>query len=567
MTASADSWDVITDCVIVGSGGGSMCAALALVDAGYEALILEKTESVGGSTAMSAGVMWLPDNKVSRAAGAQDSREQALRYFESTVGHDLPSTSIERTNSFLGAVDPMITFLEKQGMKFRPCIDYPDYYDERPGGSGGARSIEAELFDIKKLGPWRDRLRVNEMLPPLAMYSSEYAPATLSGRTLRSLSVITKVAGRTLRGVARRQALRGSGTALQGWLLHLAVQANVPIWTSTSVSDLIIDDTGAVIGVVAFRNGKSMRIRARRGVLLNSGGFALSESMRQKYSPQPASTDWSMANPGDTGEVLQAAIRAGAATDLMDEAWWMPMSTLPDGTRLFSVYERSKPHAIMVDSGGQRFVNEAASYMEVGKAMYERNSIQSAVPSWFIMDSRNRKKYVWGKAPGGLTPKKWISERYMIKADTLDELARECGIDSDGLRTTVDRYNTHAAGGKDPEFQKGERGYDRYYGDPQHGPNPCVGTVEKGPFYAVALYPGDLGTCGGVLTDEHAQVLDAKGNTINGLYATGNCSATLMGRMYPGAGATVSASFVFGWIAAQSISRLQAVPETLIENH
>jgi 3-oxosteroid 1-dehydrogenase len=550
VTDGTSQWDVVTDCVMVGSGGGSMCAALAVHAAGQQALILEKADVIGGSTAMSGGILWLPDNPVSRRAGVDDSRADAVRYFASVVGHDNPSTSTTRVTAFLDAVDPMVDLLEAQGIPFRHCEGYSDYYDDRPGGKVRGRSIETELFDVTQLGPWRSRLRVSETLPAIPMYTSEVAPAVLAGRTLRSMVTMAKVGGRMAAASLRRQSVYGSGVALQGWMLLAALKADIPIWTSTPVTELVRDQDGRVLGVTATRHGKPVRIRATRGVLINSGGYSHNEAMRSKYGRQPSSTKWTSANPGDTGEVIEEAIRRGAATDLMDEAWWIPSSVLPDDSPLYVVYERSKPHAIMVDSAGQRYVNEAASYMEVGQAMYERNATVPAVPSWWVTDSRNRRRYMWGLVPGGVTPRKWLSSGYMRKADSLDELAAQCGIDPKGLAQTVQRFNTAAAHGVDPDFHKGERAYDRYYGDPRVKPNPCVAPVDKPPFYAVALYPGDVGTCGGLLTDENARVLDNGDRAIAGLYATGNCTASVMGRAYPGAGASIGASFAFGWIAA-----------------
>jgi 3-oxosteroid 1-dehydrogenase len=554
MADSTQDWDVVTDCVMVGSGGGSMCAALAAHAVGQQVLVLEKAEVIGGSTAMSGGILWLPDNPVSRRAGVQDGRADALRYFGSLVGHDLPSTSPARVTAFLDAVDLMVDFLEAQGIPFRHCEGYSDYYDDLPGGKARGRSIETELFDTTQLGPWKSRLRVSDTLPAIPMYTSEVAPAVLGGRTARSLATMAKVAGRMAAAAMRRQSVYGSGVALQGWMLLAAIRADIPVWNSTPVSDLIVDD-GRVVGVVAQRDGRAVRIRATRGVLLNAGGFSHNEAMRAQYGRQPASTEWTSANPGDTGEVIEQAMRHGAATDLLDEAWWIPSSVLPDGSPLYVVYERSKPHAIMVDSAGQRYVNEAASYMEVGQAMYERNATVPAVPSWWVTDSRNRRRYMWGLFPGGITPRKWLSSGYIRKADTLEELAAQCDIDPAGLVHTVLRFNKTAVHGSDPDFHKGERAYDRYYGDPRVKPNPCVAPVDKPPFYAIALYPGDVGTCGGLLTDEDARVLDADGRAIDGLYAAGNCTASVMGRTYPGAGASIGASFTFGWIAAQHMSQ------------
>lgn len=556
MSERDEGWDVVTDCLIVGSGGGSMCAALAAAAAGHQALVVEKADVVGGSTAMSGGVLWLPDNPVSRRAGVQDSRDDALRYFAEVVGCDHRSTSTERVGVFLDAIDPMISFLERQGIPFRPCEGYADYYDDRPGGKSNGRSIETELFDTTQLGPWQARLRVSETLPAIPMYTAEVASATLGGRTVHSLGTIAKVAARMATAGARGKSVRGSGAALQGWMLQAAIRADIPIWNSTRVTDLIVDDDGAVVGASAVRGGKPIKISARRGVLLNSGGFSHNEPMRRKYGRQPSSTKWTVANPGDTGEVLEAAMRHGAATDLMDEAWWIPSSVLPDGSPLYAVYERAKPRAILVDGDGQRYVNEAASYMAVGQAMYERNATVPAIPSWWVMDSRNRRRYMWGLTPGGVTPRKWISSGYMIKAGSIDALARRCGIDPDGLKRTVEQFNSFAAQGKDPDFHKGERAYDRYYGDPRVQPNPCVAPLDKPPFYAVALYPGDVGTCGGLVTDQQARVMRDDGKPIPGLYATGNCTASVMGRTYPGAGASIAASFVFGWIAANHMCGL-----------
>ena len=550
MTTTHQDWNVVTDCVMVGSGGGSLCAALAARAAGLQTLVLEKANVIGGSTAMSGGVLWLPDNPVSRRAGVDDSRADSLQYFDSLVGHDRPSTSVTRVNAFLDAIEPMVNFLEAQGIQFRHCEGYSDYNDELPGGKARGRSIETELFDIRQLGPWQSRLRVSETLPAIPMYTSEVAPAVLGGRTACSLATIAKVAGRLAAAVVQRRSVYGSGVALQGWMLMAAVHADIPVWNSTPVTDLIVED-GRVVGVLAERDGRSLRIRACRGVLLNAGGFSHNEEMRSRYGRQPSSTKWTVANPGDTGEVIAEAIKHGAATDLMDEAWWIPTSVMPDGSPLYAVYERSKPHAILVDSSGARYVNEAASYMAVGQAMYERNKSVPAIPSWWVMDSRNRSRYMWGLMPGGVTPRKWLASGYMRKADTLEELAALCEIDPQGLSATVERFNANAVHGDDPDFHKGERAYDRYYADPRVKPNPCVAPVSKPPFYAVALYPGDVGTCGGLVTDEHARVVGHDGRAIDGLYATGNCTASVMGRTYPGAGASIGASFTFGWIAAQ----------------
>ena len=560
-----NDWDVVTDCVMVGSGGGSLCAALAADSAGLQTLVLEKEDVIGGSTAMSGGVLWLPDNPVSRRAGVHDSRADALDYFDHLVGHDVPSTSQARVNAFLDAIEPMVDFLEANGIHFRHCEGYSDYNDELPGGKARGRSIETDLFDTTQLGPWQARLRISETLPAIPMFTAEVADAVLNGRTLRSLRTIAQVAGRWAAAVVRRQSVRGSGAALQGWMLLAAVRADIPVWNSTPVTDLLVED-GRVVGVVALRHGRQIRIRAQRGVLLNAGGFSHNQEMRSRYGRQPSSSNWTVANPGDTGEVIETAIKHGAATDLMDEAWWIPTTVLPDGSPLYIVYERSKPHGIIVDGAGRRYCNEAASYMEVGQKMYERNASVPAIPSWFVMDSRHRRQYMWGLSPRGVTPKDWVSAGYMRRAGTIEDLAAQCNIDPKALTETVERFNVDARGGVDRDFHKGDRAYDRYYGDPRTKPNPCLGPVDKPPFYAVAVYPGDVGTCGGLVTDEQARVLSQSGDVIEGLYAAGNCTASVMGRTYPGAGASIGASFAFGWIAAQHMVGLQGSPTTRRES-
>lgn len=543
-------WDEAADLVIVGSGGGALCAALAGHGAGLRVLVIEKQPVVGGSTALSGGVLWLPDNPVSKAAGVQDSREDARRYLAATVGDAGPSTSPARKEAFLDAVTPMVEFLQSRGIPFRHCEGYSDYYDDRPGGKARGRSLETELFDVTELGPWLEKFPASVSNRPVPLLTSEVARVTMATRTIPGAVTGARVAWRGLVARVKGRQVKGSGPALQGRMLKAVLAAGIPVWTEAPVTDLIVAK-GRVCGVLVRRGGRELRVRADRGVLLNSGGFSRSERMRKEYGREPASTAWTSANRGDTGEVMEAAMRCGAAIDLMDEAWWIPSSVQPDGRPLFAVHERSKPYAIMVDGTGERYTNEAASYMEVGQAMYRRNETVPAVPSWWITDSRNRRRYMWGQNQPGRTKPEWLECGYFIEADTIEDLAAHCGLPPGALRATIDRYNEGARRGVDPDFQKGERAYDRYYGDPRCKPNPCVGPVAKPPFYAVRLYPGDVGTCGGLLTDSCARVVGTDGAPVPGLYATGNCTASVMGRCYPGAGASIGASFVFGWVAAR----------------
>jgi 3-oxosteroid 1-dehydrogenase len=353
----------------------------------------------------------------------------------------------------------------------------------------------------------------------------------------------------------RRHASLANGAALVAQTLKAALAAGATVWTGTGLVDLIVEG-GRVVGVVAKRDGETVRIRARHAVLLSSGGFARNPEMRKRYSKQPNEASWTIANPGDTGEAIQAAMGVGAAVDLMDEAWWIPASMQPSGRPSMHNGERCKPGSIIVDQKGRRYFNEAVSYMEAGRQMYAHDADGGAIPSWLILDSRNRDRYLF--AFRAKTPHEWLTSGYMKKAETLEELAQACAIDPAGLVATVARFNTFAEQGIDPDFHRGEGAHERYQGDHGHKPNAALGPVAKSPFYAVRIYPGDVGTSGGLLCDEYARVLDTHHEPIPGLYAAGNCTASVMGHAYPGAGASIGASFVFSYIGMKHAVRLAA---------
>lgn len=548
-------WDETFDFVIVGSGGGSMCAALAAKDRGRKPLILEKLDKVGGSTALSGGVLWIPDNPIMKRAGREDSYDKAQTYLKAVFsGFSSRGASPERVDAFLRSGPEMVSYLENKGMQFHLPKCWPDYYDDLPGGEHLSRSLVAKMFNLKELGEWEKRLNVYPSFD-IPLHPDSMSDVLLLKRTWAGKKAAAGVAFRALRDVVRRSRVRGQGAAIQGRMLQLALHNQIPIWTDTAVTELLVEG-GRVVGVVAMRNGQPIRIRAIDGVLINAGGFARNASMRQAYQRKPISHTWTNANKGDTGEMLEACIELGAATENLDLSIWIATSLMPNGDPAPGTVHKgdilpsmlpldmSKPGCILVDSRGQRFVNESGSYMDVGEAMYDKGM----APFWFIMDQANRDRYMWGGKFG--VPKEWLSSGFMKKANDIETLARECGIDAQGLASTIDRFNTFARNGKDLDFNRGGRCYDRWNGDPSNKPNPSLGAIEKGPFYAVAAFPGDVGTFGGVVCDEHARVLREDGSVIDGLYATGNCTSSVLGRFYPGAGGSIAASFVFGYIAA-----------------
>ncbi len=559
-TAPAAEYDL----VIAGSGGGSMCAALAAKRMGKSVVILEKQDKVGGSTGFSGGVWWVPNNPLMTREGVPDSLDDARRYFEAVVTYKGPGASPERREAFLKAGPEMVRFLESEGMAFRrPAELWPDYYDDAPGGKPLGRSLMAKNFNVNELGEWKPHLSVYRPSFGIPMGSDEFGKMFLMKRTLGGKLKAMKLALGFMLDKMRGTMHVGSGAAIQGRMLQLALRAGIEIYRNTPVTGLVLDKDRVVGVKIRQADGQAREVRARSGVLVNVGGFSRNAAMRKKYGRKPASSEWTNANPGDTGEVIESMIELGAATDCMDTAWWVVTSkntngdwphgaVHADGTIFPFMHhlDISFPHCIMVDQSGARFCDEAGAYMEIGERMYTRHAeTGKCIPAWTIFDSRHRERYNWGNQRPGVTPQEWLDSGYMKKADTLDELAKLCGIDAAGLKSTAARFNRFAANGKDEDFNRGGRAFDLAHGDPTVKPNGSLGAIEEGPFYACAMYPGDVGTAGGVVTDQYARVLREDGTVIGGLYATGNSTASVVGRCYPGAGASIGASFTFAYLA------------------
>jgi 3-oxosteroid 1-dehydrogenase len=546
------TWDCTVDVVIVGSGGGGMVAALTAADAGASALVLEKQELLGGSTAMSGGIVWVPNNPVMRAEGVEDSYEAAMSHFEAVVGDVGQCSSYERRDAFLSAGPEMVAFLQRSGVRFVFCRGYSDYYSSAKGGHEIGRGIEPVPFDGRVLGEWLARMQPGLAKSlGLAVMTNEARALSHFNRDIRAFAISARVVLRTYAARLRRRALLTNGASLIGQMLHIAVDRGISVWTDAPLEELIVED-GRVVGVRTVRAGSPVLIRARHGVVLASGGFAHNPEMREQYGgDQPNRARWSIANPGDTGEALREAMRLGAKTDLMDEAWWLPSPRTGRFGQSTLDQARQRPRTIYVDAAGQRFVNESNSYMEVGKEMYARNRTSKAVPCWLIFDDRYRKRYAHQRSRPGRFPRKLFESGMLKQAWTLNDLARTCDIDPAGLTETVERFNANAAQGIDPDYGRGESAYNRALGDPNRKVHPCLGPIDEPPYYAVQVVPGDIGTCGGLVTNEHAQVVDHGDQPIEGLYATGNGTATVMGRHYLGPGASIANTMVFGYVAAR----------------
>ena len=550
------AFDELHDFVVVGCGGGSMCAGLVMRSSGKSVLILEKTALVGGTTARSGGVLWIPNNPFMKRDGVEDSLEMASTYLEAVCGGqtDAPGASRERRRTYLTEAPAMVRFLGRQGVKLDRVQEWPDYYDERPGGSAFGRTVVAELFNVNELGSWKEKLRPSFIKAPVPASLEEMMELPALKRSWRVKGLLLKL---VLRGVVARLTGKewvAGGAALQGRMLQAALRSGVEIRTESPVSELIVEG-GAVKGVLTVKEGRPWRVGARLGVLVNAGGFAHNQALRDRYQPG-TSVQWTMAAPGDTGEMIEEMMRHGAAIAQMEERVGTQV-TLPPGA-LESEFKptaqalTAAPHAILVDQSGVRYMNEGGSYMAYCKGMLERNKVVPAVPSWAVLDSQYLRSYMLAGTMGGSQkPQRWYDEGYLRKSDTVEGLAQQLNMDPAALKGTVDRFNRFVAQNRDEDFNRGVRAYDRWLGDSFHKPSETLGSISEPPFYAVPVFPGDVGTYGGVVTDEFARVLRKDGSVIAGLYATGVSTASVMGRLYPGAGSSVGPSFVWGYVAAK----------------
>jgi 3-oxosteroid 1-dehydrogenase len=516
------------DVLVVGTGAAGLTAAIAAADAGASVLVVESTGKWGGTTALSGGGLWMPTNPLIKG---EDSVEKALTYMAEAIGDAGPASSPERRRAFVETIPEVYALLAGKGVRWVASHDYPDYYPDRPGGMVG-RGIEVEPFDTKKLGEWFATFRGRDSMPaPLKtddVWLLSRAWSTPSGFVRGARFVF-----RTLFGLATGKRLFGIGSALTASLFTIVRDQKTEVLLNTPLTELLLED-GKIVGAVAG----GLRIRTGK-IILGAGGFAHHKEWREKHH---GTAGFTSAADGDTGDVIRIAEAAGARLELMDDAWWGASVPLPDGHAQFVLSERSMPYSIVVDQRGERYTNESASYIDFGHAMLERDN---AIPSWLILDTRHRRRYLFNAFLTGT--KKLREAGIVVSADTVAELAQKINIDPARLQATIERFNGFARSGVDADFGRGRTVYDNYYGDPTVKPNPNLGPIEKGPFTAVQLVPGDLGTKGGLLTDENGAVTG-----VSGLYAAGNTTASVMGRTYPGPGSTIAPAVVFGYRAGRA---------------
>ena len=558
----AQQWDRQVDVLIAGSGAGGLLAGLVASHEGADVLIIEKDAQWGGTSATSGGGIWIPGSDQARAAGFEDNLDDAFTYVRGLSADNVPDENIR---AYVENAAAMLRWVTANTPVTYTAQPYPDYHAENPGGSmTGYRTHLPEMLDGKPLG---DDIRTQRMPSPAASvfgylnwtfaetYDLLYRP---KGWFLRlSVNMARYWLDWPFRFTSRKDRRLTLGNALTGGLRMALNRQQVPLWLKTSLVELIRDGE-RIVGAVVSRNGQTLRIAARKGVILAAGGFDKNQALRDAHSPLYPDATISGGVTSNTGDALAIGVAAGAGTMNLQSAWAAPVFYVPgeDRGRLCTI-ERALPGCIMVSQSGTRYLNEAASYHVTGQAMARRQAEHGdASPSWMVFDYRYRHLYPMGPVYP-LIPdwaQNGMVKTVLRKARTIPALAEQMGVDPQALTATVTRFNDYAARGEDPDFHRGEAAYDKMYGDPRHGPNPCLRPLDVAPFYALPIYPGDIGMNGGLTTNASAQVTRTDGTPIPGLYAIGNTAASAMGESYPGAGVTIGPALTFGYLAARELT-------------
>lgn len=554
----------IWDAVVVGAGAGGLTAASVAAAEGCSVLLLEQADVVGGTTAISGGMVWLPANHKAATTPRPDSLEAARTY----LAHTVPGKNRERLETFLARADEALRDLEaRTALRLQPVPTYPDYYPDLPGATAGGRVLEPVPFDGRTLG--RAFALLRDPLPEFTLFggmmiSRQDIPHLRRAATSwRSAWYVAKLL--LAYGFQRLRARRGTtlylGNALVARLLRSALDLGVSIRTGASVDRLSTNAEGRVSIVdMSDASGRRRRIKARRGVILATGGLSHDAELRRVYVPDAAGALSATIDPGTAprGARLAAALGAALSAPTRDGAFWVPVSTFTRhdgrlGVFPHTVTDRAKPGLIAVGSNGRRFVNEAVSYHEFVRAQLANAG--GAIPAWLVCDRRFLWKYGLGKVkPFALSVKADVASGYLKRADTVAELARQIGVSAQALQETVEGFNRDAERGEDPAFGRGGDIYQRSLGDADRKPNPCVAPLDAPPFYGVAVYPADLGMSAGIVTDAQARVLATDGSPIRGLFACGNDMASIMEGAYPGPGITLGPALTFGWLAGRHVA-------------
>jgi len=558
LVTQAPAWDVETDVLVVGSGAAALTAALVAAQGGARTLVVEKSELFGGTSATSGGVIWIPATRQALEGGHADSPEEAFAYVRALTDESIPDARIW---AFVRRGREMVEWLGKNSQVQLRAHPYADYHPEMTGGKNGWRSLECVPLHASELGPDFALLRpphpAVQFLGRVSWTLEE--TGTLLFRSRGWWWVALQIFGNYFldfpqRLNSPRDRRMTLGNALLARLKLSLNRTRAQLWLNAPLTELTRAG-GRVAGALIERDGRVLRVGAQRAIVLAAGGFERNAAMRRQYLPKSPEPRWSGSQPNNTGDAILAAARIGAATTNMDSAWWGTSMVLPgeERARLMAI-ERALPGAIIVNQGGERYMNEAASYHVAGQQMLRLDAPGAGtIPSYMLFDATFRARYPLGPLipdlPDALQPANLM--QVLKRAGSWAQLAALTGLPAERLTATITRFNEHARAGTDPDFRRGESAYDRYYGDPRVSPNPTLRALETPPFYALPVWPGDIGTNGGLATNELAQVLDESGAAIAGLYACGNVAASVMGHSYPAAGATLGPGMTFGYIAAR----------------
>jgi succinate dehydrogenase/fumarate reductase flavoprotein subunit len=559
------------DVLVAGAGAAGLTTAFTAAQQGLKVIVAEKEAVFGGTTAYSAGVIWIPGNSLAKAAGIQDPPQDALRYMQEEAG---PHFDAAKAQAFVREAPQMLDFMLREShVRYQLVANWADYHPLRPGASQGGRSLLPEPFDGRRLGAHFKRLRspISTMMlfGGMSVSRADIPHLFNATKSMRSGSHVLRMLGRYALDRLRwpRGTAIANGNSLIARLALSLFERDVPIWTQSPVRELLVEQ-GRVVGAIVEQEGQAVEVRARKGVVLASGGFPRNEALRQAHYPHVAAgkNHVPLAPPGNVGDGarLATAVGAGLGENESNPAAWAPVSLLPGDDGSTTPYphfiDRCKPGFIAVDRRGLRFANEADSYHDFVPAMVQACRNDERVESFLICDHRTLRRYGMGVVPPFPMPiGKYLDKGYLVRGHSLQELAQRLGIDVDGFVRTVEQYNTYVDKGVDADFSKGSNVYNHFGGDPKCQPNPNLAPIVEGPFYAVRLQPGDLGTFKGLVTDEHARVLRLSDRqAVPGLYAVGNDMGSVMGGAYPGAGITIGPAMTFGYIAARHLAQAQA---------
>lgn len=564
-----------TDVLVAGAGAGGLAAAVTAAYHGLRVVVAEKAAACGGATSWSGGWAWTPGTSLARAEGVDEDREQFRTYLRGVLGERYTAAAGEKIDAFLEAVPHMVDFFHhRTSLRFVTGAKINDIYGHLPGAGTGNRSVGPAPFDAREVSRSLLKKMRRQYYP-----TSFFGMGIMAGKDLTTMLSASQFSPRGWVYAASRviphawDMLRHgrsmhlvNGTALTGRLVKSADDLGVEIDVRTEVQQLVVDDAARVVGALVGTPGGGRFIRASRGVVLATGGFPHDVERRRELFPKtPTGNEhWTLAPEESEGDGLDLALAAGGTfdTDMRSPAAWCPVSLVPYPNGKQGIFphimDRAKPGSIGVRRDGRRFVNEANGYYDYVAGLLAATPEGEAVESWQIADSTFVRRYPLGFAkpiPMPLLP--YIKAGYLIKADTLEELAAKCGIDPEGLAETVRRFNENAQRGEDPEFARGGTAFNRYGGDPKVTPNPSLAPIRKGPFYAVHVRPGSFGTFAGIAADTRARVVDAAGEPIPGLYTAGNDHASIMRGNYPSGGVNLGPALTFGYIAGRDLAGVE----------